>query len=135
MVWLIEVYLCALVAFAVWLFDQVFGQCPAATRLKLRIKREKMAYNIGEVKFLSVVPDGALDPNAPVTLSSSDEAVVHVDAVDGNPLKFKLTFLAAGSASLTATATSSDGTALSASLDVEVAQPAATKIDLVLSDE
>jgi hypothetical protein len=135
MVWLIEVYLCALVAFVVWLFDQVFGECSAATRLKLRIKREKMAYNIGEVKFLSVVPDGALDPNAPITLTSSDEAVCSIEAVEGNPFKFKLTFLATGSASLTANATSSDGTALSASLDVEVAQPAATKIGLIVSDE
>lgn len=104
-----------------------------ATRLRLKVNNA-MSFTPGSTKFLVVSPNGALDANPNVIVAVDNPAIVAVTPVDGNPLEYKLDFLAEGPFTLNASAFSSDGTTITGTLSDVVSPIPATLLNLSIQD-
>ena len=133
-------YLLLLAGAVSWIFLVLIlfnapGPHRAAERLHIRLKKRHMANFVGGSALLNVVPDGALASDPQESVFVSDSSVLSLEASpDGNPLNRKVNFLAAGLATISATAFSSNGSMVQGSLDVIVEAAAATTLTLSLSD-
>lgn len=124
-------YLFFLAWVLLWAVYRLFIVPSPATRIKLKVEKHTMSFNVGDVKQLDVAANGALSAAPAISVVPSDPAICSVVAT-ADPLVWTLTFHAAGTCVLNASAVSSSGSTVTGSLSVDAVVPAATALTLTV---